>query len=794
MSALGKKIQFIIIALLLTSLVYALDFSIPLQGNIEVYVNATFPMTQETNSLMNIHTIVNNQEILGRGVISLNLTKETNESFILFEKFAKGSFILKNTENITLQDFSLFHPHIISNCFSINATLVCSMIFEVRDKNSKVGDLSYTLHLDNLENQTMFLSYENKSLGILKIDTPQITLNVTMEEPSYKSYYGEVKYENSKPFTFGEIKAEVDDEVYKSSIISGKIKQFRVYGRNDTEVTFFINGLKVARDTLNSKDEIKFLEIVYPLQSYKGGFTDSDRDGIPNKEDQCDNSTSKTVDRVGCNCEQKICLGNCEETITAECIEVTQSQNQKIENITPKPISCQESGCSEGFTCQDNDCVMKVELKGKMCKESNSEWGENLQCKDLEGNWVLEDKEKYGSINVKGLPILSSIIKNYAKKKLKKINLCVELEDLGCVVPQVICGREKQATPENRKKAAGLVRKELKREIKDRMPSFLGKITSPDPHIDLTNYKITMPYSCDPITITEKDSCKSLIKNGDSSKKADVLFIGEGYESLEEFESFLNDVLSYDIDPSRVLTIPNDKLTEEQIPSDILDYGYGLFAEEPFKSNKEKFNIWFMLSDSPLVYEISKTSPGDGASPIYKDILQIANKCPWFDYVLLLTKDHDFRANCQLGKPSICRIPSNDNYISRLITHEFGHGFGALEDEYYNFIEKKENNNNPAKYFDEFELGPNCVNSKEKAEASWGNLVDDKIGFFKACGGDCGATCANYIKPTYNSIMRAQIENCEGINEDIPCQLGPPFTSFYGVNERAILKELEQYS
>ena len=96
------------------------------------------------------------------------------------------------------------------------------------------------------------------------------------------------------------------------------------------------------------------------------------------------------------------------------------------------------------------------------------------------------------------------------------------------------------------------------------------------------------------------------------------------------------------------------------------------------------------------------------------------------------------------------------------------------------------------------ETVPNCKVSKSDAEAAWGPLVNEKIGYFEGCGGDCDDSCAKNIKPTSNSIMRyhnliSTKPECSPINDGkVECQ-GPPFDPFYGVNERELLNVLSKF-
>lgn len=271
------------------------------------------------------------------------------------------------------------------------------------------------------------------------------------------------------------------------------------------------------------------------------------------------------------------------------------------------------------------------------------------------------------------------------------------------------------------------------------------------------------------------DQCIEVIKNGDSAIKADIVFVGDGYENTAEFIQAIEAALGY--------------------TPGIFN---GLFGIEPFKSNKEKFNIWAVDaednirsstigSDNPAVdKEVTKRYakvcilpepfPFKGClysikvfigysyknTPKYRvDTLKYALRCPQAENIVLLSK-RDFRSFCYfMGDCYVSHGRHGDYNTGRVLIHELGHGFAKLRDEY---IE-------PAKGS---KTGFNCANTIEEAEGRWGHLTEDNadLGYYAGCSYIEG----NY-RPTELSIMRSSYSSYV----------------FGSYNEMIIKEKLEKY-
>jgi hypothetical protein len=157
--------------------------------------------------------------------------------------------------------------------------------------------------------------------------------------------------------------------------------------------------------------------------------------------------------------------------------------------------------------------------------------------------------------------------------------------------------------------------------------------------------------------------------NGSTADKVDILFLAEGY-TAEEMDKFLEDARR--------------------------SAGY-IFSEEPFKSNRQKFNVRAVKAAS----EDSGTDiPGQGVwkntvmnSSFYtfgverymttmdfKSVCDVA-ACAPYDQIYILVNTDKYGGG---GIYNHYSISAADNLQSRaVVIHEFGHSFGGLADEYY---------------------------------------------------------------------------------------------------------------
>lgn len=161
-----------------------------------------------------------------------------------------------------------------------------------------------------------------------------------------------------------------------------------------------------------------------------------------------------------------------------------------------------------------------------------------------------------------------------------------------------------------------------------------------------------------------------IIDNGDPSTKVDLVFLAEGY-TLDEMDKFGNDAQRF------------------------IDY---IFLFEPYVSNKEKFNIWLVKSES---LESGTDIPGDS---IYKNTVLNSNFYTFGSERYLTTEDFSAVRDVASVVPydDICILVNSEKYggggiynhycissvdhalSNEVFIHELGHSLGGLGDEYYN--------------------------------------------------------------------------------------------------------------
>jgi hypothetical protein len=160
-----------------------------------------------------------------------------------------------------------------------------------------------------------------------------------------------------------------------------------------------------------------------------------------------------------------------------------------------------------------------------------------------------------------------------------------------------------------------------------------------------------------------------ILNSGDPSVKVDIVIIPEGYAE-DEMEKFKNDCERFS--------------------------GY-LFNCSPFKENKERFNIWGIEAPS---LESGTDIPKDNIwkktlvnSTFYtfdlerylmtadnKTLRSVASNAP-YDQIYILANSDKYGGGAIYNHYSLC--VSDDKNSEFVFTHEFGHGFCSLADEYW---------------------------------------------------------------------------------------------------------------
>lgn len=160
-----------------------------------------------------------------------------------------------------------------------------------------------------------------------------------------------------------------------------------------------------------------------------------------------------------------------------------------------------------------------------------------------------------------------------------------------------------------------------------------------------------------------------VLKSGDPSVKVDIVIIPEGY-TVEEMEDFKKDC---------------NRFTEY------------IFNASPFRENTDKFNIWGIEApsmesgtDIPKENVWKKTLVNSSfytfdleryvMSYDNKSIRNVAANAP-YDQIYVLVNSDKYGGGSIYNHYSMST--SKNQYTEFTITHEFGHGFSSLADEYY---------------------------------------------------------------------------------------------------------------
>jgi hypothetical protein len=226
---------------------------------------------------------------------------------------------------------------------------------------------------------------------------------------------------------------------------------------------------------------------------------------------------------------------------------------------------------------------------------------------------------------------------------------------------------------------------------------------------------------------SRRDSVYRVIVNGSPHDKVDILIIGEGY-TLEERGKFESDLKKY---------------------SDVF------FSWQPYKSNREKFNLRGIFSPSP---EDGVDEPRQGVyrhtllgasfnsldSDRYllvednKTLRDVAAQAP-YDALLIMVNSKRYGGGGLYN--DYCCFTSDGTWNEHVMLHEFGHSFAGLGDEYYtkdvayeDFLEKGVEPNEPniTALLDPSKLKwRGLVSPGISIPTEWGQAVFDSLGGLK---------------------------------------------------------------
>ncbi len=201
-----------------------------------------------------------------------------------------------------------------------------------------------------------------------------------------------------------------------------------------------------------------------------------------------------------------------------------------------------------------------------------------------------------------------------------------------------------------------------------------------------------------------KSGCE-IIEGSSDNNKINFVFLPSNYENFNEFRK----------DAIKIIKGKNS-----------------LLEIEPFSSNIDKFN--FIIINTTQDLECKTGCKGFPQSVCCNNnkVMEEASQCD-YDNIIVLINNSEI---CGLSS-NYAKICSKNQFSGFILTHELGHTFGDLADEYvytevYPEYKKEENKIN----------SPNC---DIKGCKKWGNIEE---GCFQGC------TESNLYRPSENSIMR----------------------------------------
>ena len=794
---------------------------------------ATPAIAQEATGLVPLNITINNlylqlgpELIMGTqelSIISTETIGKANISLVLEQTGSGIADLVQGIYTVGNISFATSEEAIVINSLNFsrvtnaaewkNAEDSFSTIsgYALQWQEQKIGYVYLDINFTDVEEEKVTeaaLQLDDQNIGAISLDATNV--DVPAELPIVLNILsGTVKDSNQNPIFPAIVKIVVGGVTFFVAVDEQGKYAVTIIAPPKAQATIYVNGIYVKTIITAEATSQQELDLILPPGG-EANYPDQDKDGVADRYDNCPDSPTSNVNAYGCDCSQVVCPDSgCVSTTQgpgclATCTDGYKNQNElgvdcggvcrpcmtcdqpekclsaqpdyctAEKKITP---ACQKCGCPTGYTCMpDGNCVQQINVEGRRCKINDWIYRmERFDCKSLGPTWYEEPTGQYYSVSVKGfIKKLRKKIKNKVESELRKATVCINTEDYGCVTPDVPCAGE-SVLKEYSSTIREIVQREVNSQIKKNVPGIARWFgTKVKVNVDLSPLKIRHePYACPPVIVNPDRACKATVYNGPSSSKADILIVGDQFMSNEELDSGVRSLIDY-------------ASVQTNTPSE------GLFSIEPFKSNKEKFNIWILAAQNQIAHKADPRKPSEGSKPVVSDVFKIASQCPQRDYIIVISKT-PYRSFCYFQKPGPCLVSLPGRYPGRLLLHEFGHGFATLGDEYYTEINQEDYSGRIEDLTPLAGLLANCQPTQAAAQEAWGHLVTEggKIGYYPTCGGDCGTACASFIRPTQNSIMNNQ--NCKESSPQ-PCPSGPPFDSYYAVNDNAILKALSAYT
>lgn len=216
--------------------------------------------------------------------------------------------------------------------------------------------------------------------------------------------------------------------------------------------------------------------------------------------------------------------------------------------------------------------------------------------------------------------------------------------------------------------------------------------------------------------------------NNVDADRINLIVTGDGFESGDDFRAIAEQYIGWD--GTAQLLDGDGRVTTD--PDQAINADPGVFGIEPYKSHRDKFNVWIAEDVSlpeglPTFNNVeAEQEPFD--LPHQSIVLLKAGK-PDFDSGLPSAVSGLDNAWVGVEVPQDAgEDPFSNLYVSldpaypaadqRVLAHELGHALFGLLDEYIGQDGIEGNEGRPS-------LWPACAQDKETAEAWWGDLVGE---------------------------------------------------------------------
>ena len=210
---------------------------------------------------------------------------------------------------------------------------------------------------------------------------------------------------------------------------------------------------------------------------------------------------------------------------------------------------------------------------------------------------------------------------------------------------------------------------------------------------------VVFPYPKNPVTVEfySRDKKNILCKKFEYIVNPNSYFVKtERTIECDNFEIVNNDDSDAAVD---IVIIPDGYTKDEmdKFKKDCGKFAGFLFNTSPYKENKSKFNIWGIEAPSKEsgtdipAENIWKNTISNTQFYMFdldrylmtsdnKTLRHLASNAP-YDQIFILVNTNKYGGGAIYNHYSVC--VSDNSYSEYIFTHEFGHGFAGLGDEYY---------------------------------------------------------------------------------------------------------------